>query len=176
MPTRDLFCSACGTAYVPPLAYPRSCPNPTCAMQVWANPIPVAVALVPIVDGDRTGLLVVRRGLEPGGGKLALVGGFVEDHERWQTACVREVREEVQVEIDPSSVVLLDAVSTEPRPTRILLFATCAPVERARLPPFVPGAESAERGVVSVSYTHLCSYPTIPRPGSRPWPSSSSGP
>ena len=42
-------------------AYPKSCA--ACGAQVWANPIPVAVALVPIVEGVRTGLLVVRRAI-----------------------------------------------------------------------------------------------------------------
>lgn len=148
-PARDQFCSACGTAYPAPLIYPRVCPNASCGMMVWANPIPVAVALVPIIDGPRTGLLVVRRGIEPQIGKLALVGGFVEDHERWQRAAVREVAEETGAVVDESSVTLFDAVSTEPRPNRILLFATTAPLDVARLPPFMPSAESQGRGVVS---------------------------
>ena len=147
-PVRDQFCSACGTAFVPPLAYPRTCPNPACQLQVWANPIPVAVTLVPVLHGARTGLLVVRRGIPPRIGYLALVGGSVEDHERWQEAAAREVREEVQVDIDVATVSLVDAVSTEPRPNRILLFATCAPVDAAVLPVFAPSAESQARGVV----------------------------
>ena len=147
-PTRDQFCSACGTAYAPPLSYPRLCANPACKMMVWANPIPVAVALVPVVHGGRTGLLVVRRGVEPRRGLLALVGGFVEDHERWQDAAAREVREEVHVEIDPTTVRLFDCVSTEPRPNRILVFATCAPVAAADFPPFVANTESMARGVI----------------------------
>jgi ADP-ribose pyrophosphatase YjhB (NUDIX family) len=147
-PIRDQFCSACGTAYVAREAYPRRCPEPACGLEVWANPIPVAVTLVPVIDGARTGLLVVRRGIEPGRGRLALVGGFIEDHERWQDAAAREVREEVQVVIDPATVTLLDAVSTAPRPNRILLFATCAPVVAADLAPFVANSESLARGVV----------------------------
>ena len=147
-PLRDQYCSACGTAYPAREAYPRRCPDPACGLEVWANPIPVAVTLVPVIDGARTGLLVVRRGIEPGRGRLALVGGFIEDHERWQDAAAREVREEVQVAIDPATVTLLDAVSTAPRPNRILLFATCAPVVAAELAPFVANAESLGRGVV----------------------------
>jgi len=117
-------------------------------MMVWANPIPVAVALVPVAWRGRTGLLVVRRGIEPRRGLLALVGGFVEEHERWQTAAAREVREETGVSIDEPSVQLFDAVSTSPLPNRILLFATAAPVEAARLPPFAPSAEAMARGII----------------------------
>ena len=114
---------------------------------VWANPIPVAVALVPIVDGDRTGLLVVRRGIAPVG-KLALVGGFVEEHERWQDALAREVREEVGVIVDAASIALQEAVSTEPKPNRILMFATTAPIAASSLPPFTANHESLARGVI----------------------------
>ncbi len=147
-PIRDQFCSACGTAYPTPLVYPRRCPASSCGMTVWANPIPVAVALVPIVVGDRTGLLVVRRGIEPKIGKLALVGGFVEEHERWQSGAAREVVEETGVIVDEGSVTLFDAVSTEPRPNRILMFATTTALDVATLPPFTPSTESLRRGVV----------------------------
>jgi ADP-ribose pyrophosphatase YjhB (NUDIX family) len=98
--------------------------------------------LVP-VDG---GLLVVRRGIPPGVGKLALVGGFVEDHETWQVGCARELREEADVIVDPASVSMLWVTSTEPKPNRILMFAVTAPV--ATLPPFQPNSETQERGVI----------------------------
>jgi ADP-ribose pyrophosphatase YjhB (NUDIX family) len=146
--TIDRFCHACGTAFPSTDAYPRQCVQPECRTVVWANPLPVAVTLVPVVVGDRLGLLVVRRGLEPGRGKLALVGGFIEAHERWQDAAAREVQEEVQVAIDPTTVTLLDAVSSSPRPNRILLFATCPPVDPTTWPPFVPSPEALERGVI----------------------------
>jgi len=37
--------------------------------------------LVPIVHGGREGLLVIRRSIDPGKGKLALTGGFLEEQE-----------------------------------------------------------------------------------------------
>jgi ADP-ribose pyrophosphatase YjhB (NUDIX family) len=115
---------------------------------VWANPIPVAVALVPVKDRGRTGLLVVRRAIEPRVGMLALVGGFVEEHERWQDGAAREVAEETGVVVDPTTIRLFDAVSTEPFPNRILMFATTAPVDAATLPTFTPSGESSGRGLV----------------------------
>jgi len=145
---RYRFCPACGRPYEAPLARPRRCANPSCGVTIWANPIPVAVALVPVVWRDRTGLLVVRRGIEPRRGLLALVGGFVEEHERWQTAAAREVLEETGVAVDENSLRLFDAVSTEPVPDRILLFATAAPLAASGLPPFTPGQESQARGIV----------------------------
>jgi ADP-ribose pyrophosphatase YjhB (NUDIX family) len=145
---RDRFCHACGAAFADAGRYPRTCAAPGCGTMVWANPLPVAVTLVPIADDGRTGLLVVRRGLEPQLGKLCLVGGFIEEHESWQAGAAREVGEETGLVIDPATVALFDAWSTEPRPTMILLFATVPPVPAASLPPFVPSPESTHRGVV----------------------------
>ncbi len=141
---RDTYCSYCGTAYPPPLAYPRTCPS--CKTQVWANPIPVAVVLVPVVAAGRTGLLVVRRAIEPQIGKLALVGGFVEEQESWQVAGARELREEVSVEVDAQKITPFWFTSTEPRPSRVLLFGVAAAL--SALPPFEPNHEAIERGVV----------------------------
>lgn len=143
---RDAFCSFCGTAHTAE-GYPRTCPNPACATTIWANPIPVAVVLVPLTHEGRRGLLVVRRGIEPARGKLALVGGFLEEHERWQEGAAREVREETGVHIDPSTLEPFHYVSTEPKPNRVLLFSIAAPLVGA-IPPHVPNAETAERGVI----------------------------
>jgi ADP-ribose pyrophosphatase YjhB (NUDIX family) len=146
--SKDAFCSYCGTKFAEPLRYPRTCSNADCAITVWANPIPVAVVLAPIVRSGRTGLLVVRRGIEPQKGKLALVGGFVEEHERWQVGAAREVREETSIEIDAARIEPFTFVSTEPRPNRILLFCTAAPLDAASLPPLAPTHETEERGVI----------------------------
>jgi ADP-ribose pyrophosphatase YjhB (NUDIX family) len=142
---RDTFCSYCGTKYGDVTSYPRSCA--ACGAQIWANPFPVAVVLVPIVDGDRTGLLVVRRAIPPVG-RLALIGGFVEAHETWQDCAAREVREEACVDIDPATLEPLWYGSSAPRPDRILLFSLAPPVRAADLPPFSPNAEASERGIV----------------------------
>lgn len=144
--TRDTFCSFCGTAYPTPLTYPRSCTS--CKMQVWANPIPVAVALVPIVKGGRTGILVVRRGIEPGKGKLALVGGFVEETETWAQGAAREVREETGVVVAAESLTPFWYTSTAPRPNRVLLFSVAAPIDAASVAPFAGDQETLERGLV----------------------------
>lgn len=142
---KDAFCSHCGQAFPPPLKYPRRC---ACGVEVWSNPIPVAVALVPIEADGRTGLLVIRRGIEPRRGFLALAGGFLEDHETWQQGAAREVREETGIEINPAELACFWYTSTEPKPNRVLLFATAAPLAAASLPAFTPRGEASERGVV----------------------------
>lgn len=143
---RDAFCSYCGTKFAEPLAYPRTCAS--CGVTIWANPIPVAVVLVPVRDGDRTGLLVVRRAIPPGVGQLALVGGFVEEHESWQHGGAREVREETGVIVPAAGLEPMWYASTEPRPNRVLLFSVAPVVERSALPPFAADGEASERGLV----------------------------
>jgi ADP-ribose pyrophosphatase YjhB (NUDIX family) len=143
---RDTFCSFCGTRYGDATRYPRSCES--CKTPVWANPIPVCVVLVQVADGDRTGLLTIRRAIPPGIGKLALVGGFLEEHETWQVGGAREVREETGVEIDPTALQTLWWSSTSPRPNRVLLFSLSAPVQASTLPAFEGDSETSERGIV----------------------------
>jgi len=139
-PIRDAFCSYCGTKFSEPLVYPRKCT--ACGQETWANPIPVAVALVPV----GAGLLAIRRGIPPGVGKLALVGGFIEAHESWQAGCARELVEEANVAIDPATLRELWVASSSPMPNRVLIFAVSEPVDA--LPPFQPNAETLERGVI----------------------------
>ncbi|HEY5860098.1 MAG TPA: NUDIX hydrolase [Actinomycetota bacterium] len=128
---RDTFCSFCGTKYPEPLSYPRACAG--CGTQVWANPIPVAVVLVQIVEGDRTGILVVRRNIPPQIGKLAIVGGFVE---------------ETGVIVAAETLQPMWYASSEPKPNRILMFSVAPPMAAESLPPFTTDLEASERGVV----------------------------
>ena len=146
--TRDRYCSFCGTAYVPPLQYPRACVNVACGQVVWANPIPVSVVLVPIRREGREGLMVVRRGIEPAKGRLVLAGGFVEEHESWQVAGAREVFEEAGVTLDARALQPFWFASSEPRPNRVLLFSIAKPVDAVRLTPFTATEEASERGIV----------------------------
>ncbi len=143
---RDAFCSYCGTKYPEPLAYPRTCAS--CQVTIWANPIPVSVILVPVVAGARTGLLVVRRAIEPQQGKLGLVGGFLEEHESWQDGGTREVREETGAIIDPATLETLWFASSTPKPNRVLLFSAARPIDVSALPAFHEDKETSERGLV----------------------------
>lgn len=144
--TRDAHCHVCGTAFEDTTRYPRSCSK--CKNQVWANPIPVSVVLVPVRHQGRVGLLVVRRSIEPRKGMLALVGGFLEEHETWQQGGAREVFEETDVRIDAATLVPFWFTSTEPRPNRVLLFSSCAELVSEELPVFSPTDETSERGLV----------------------------
>jgi len=140
MNTRDAFCSSCGSAYADVTRYPRTCGG--CGLQTWANPVPVSVVLVSVEHAarpGRVGLLVVRRAIEPQKGRLALVGGFLEEHETVAQGGVREVREEAGVVVDPT---------TAPRPNRVLLFSLAATLPQTALVPFSPSSETSERGLI----------------------------
>lgn len=146
-PQINIFCSSCGTGFANTQTYPRACAS--CGLLVWANPIPVSVVLVPIIVTERkTGLLVVRRGIEPGRGRLALAGGFLEEHETWQQGGVREVQEETGVIVDPTTLESFWFTSTHPRPNRVLLFSIAKPISAATLAPFMANAEVPERGLI----------------------------
>ncbi len=142
---RDSFCSYCGTAYTDTSGYPRTCPS--CGRMVWANPKPVVVTLLPVVDGDRTGLLVVRRAIPPVG-QLALVGGFMEVGETWQECAVRELWEEAAVKVEPAGLrpILFD--TPEPATDLVLLFSLAPPIQAAELGLFEPNDEASERAVI----------------------------
>lgn len=143
---RDTYCSYCGTAFASAENYPRTCS--ACQTITWANPIPVSVALVPVAHRGRTGILVIRRGIEPGKGKLALVGGFLEEHETWAEGGVREVQEETGVEIPARSLTPFWYASTEPKPNRVLLFSVASAIESTSLGSFITDGETLERGLV----------------------------
>ena len=143
---RDTFCSYCGTAFPPPLKYPRSCIK--CETKIWSNPIPVSVVLVPVRHGNGEGLLVVRRSIEPKVGLLALTGGFLEDHETWQQGGAREVREETGLVIDHTTLSAFFFASSAPRPNRVLLYSVARPIDVTALPPFAPSNETSERGLI----------------------------
>ncbi|MGY4969575.1 NUDIX domain-containing protein [Streptomyces nigrescens] len=103
-------CPYCGSSYVPGGNWPRDCGK--CGETNWANPLPVAVALQPVLtESGSTGLVVVRRGIEPCRGQLALPGGYIEVGETWQDAAVRELREETSIEAVPRDIQLFDARS-----------------------------------------------------------------
>ncbi len=138
--TRHSHCSYCGTRFTG-ASWPRTCAG--CANVSYLNPIPVAVCLLP-VDG---GLLVIRRGIEPQLGRLALPGGFIDGGETWQAAAARELYEETGITIDAAEVTLFSVHSVAERDL-LLLFALARPRRAAELPAFVTTNETTERLVI----------------------------
>jgi ADP-ribose pyrophosphatase YjhB (NUDIX family) len=114
----------------------------------WHNPLPVAVALVPVRTGAGTGLVVVRRGIEPGYGRLGLPGGFMEVGESWREAMARELYEETTIVADPGSIRLFD-VHSPPTAHTLQVFGLLPALDETELPPMVPNEETLEWLVVT---------------------------
>ncbi|WP_189134734.1 NUDIX domain-containing protein [Wenjunlia tyrosinilytica] len=137
---KDAYCSYCGNAFVHPEPdWPRRCAH--CGGTTYRNPLPVAVALLPVRRGtDPLGLAVVRRTIEPGRGQLALPGGFIDHGETWQEALVRELGEETGIPADVNEVRLADTLSS--RAGHLLVFGLLEERNITRLPLSVPTDET----------------------------------
>lgn len=135
------YCTHCGTKFAPDQDWLKTCAS--CGITSYDNPKPVAVVIIPILG---QGILTVRRGIEPHYGKLALPGGFMEKHETWQQACVRELREETGMGLFEGDIVLESAASTPHG--QLLLFASGPAFHPRSLDGFKPNPEVLELVVV----------------------------
>lgn len=91
------FCPRCGVAREPASHGARPLRCAACGFLYFFNP---AVAVAAVIVRDDGKALFIRRANEPAKGRLALVGGFVDVGESAEQALRREVREEVQLELD----------------------------------------------------------------------------
>lgn len=127
---RITHCPYCGHAYPDSTNWPLDCP--ACRETLWRNPLPVAVALQPVTQEDGTrGIVVIRRSLPPGRGRLALPGGYLEVGEDWREAAVRELLEETGLMAPAHGVRLFGAHSTR---DTVELFALLPARAAAGLP------------------------------------------
>lgn len=136
---KDSHCSACGAAFAGGAKWPRICG--ACGAVTYRNPLPVAVALVPVRDASGPALVVIRRTIEPKRGELALPGGFIDFGESWEQAVVRELAEETGISASAEEVTLADAL-TDVTGGYLLLFGLLPGRDAAELPARTPTDET----------------------------------
>lgn len=136
------YCPYCGAKFPAESKWPRCCEG--CGRFSFLNPIPVGVVLQPVDEG----ILVIRRGIEPHKGSLALPGGFIDVGEGWRQGCARELFEETGLSIDAQNITLF-SIRDVLQPSLILFFGLAPPISFDQLPLFIPNKECTECLVIT---------------------------
>jgi NAD+ diphosphatase len=89
------FCPKCGSSNFPAHA-DRSFKCGDCGFHFYIN---AAAAVAALIVNEKGELLLTRRAVEPKKGMLDLPGGFVDPGERAEDAVVREIKEELNLEV-----------------------------------------------------------------------------
>lgn len=113
------FCPLCGGRLTLRLVQPKEPPRlvcQACQFIFYLDPKLAAIAIIPWQGG----LVLARRGIEPGYGLWVAPGGFVDVGEKVEEAVIREVREEVNLEIAIDR--LLNVYSYRGRTTVIVAY------------------------------------------------------
>jgi ADP-ribose pyrophosphatase YjhB (NUDIX family) len=139
---KNSHCSYCGHLFHRGAPWPRHCVH--CGKVSFLNPIPVAVVLVPMDNG----LIVIRRGIKPRKGLLALPGGYINLGESWQQAAAREVYEETGIPVKAEEIKEFGVRSAEDG--TILIFGLARPRASSDLNAFTPSDEATERVILTV--------------------------
>jgi len=89
------FCPRCGSAHFPATGN-RSFKCEDCAFNYYVNS---SAAVAILLFNEKGELLLTRRAIEPHLGKLDLPGGFIDPMESAEQAAVREIQEELGIQI-----------------------------------------------------------------------------
>lgn len=89
------FCPRCGSAHFPATGN-RSFKCEECSFNYFANS---SAAVAVLLFNEKGELLLTRRAIEPHKGKLDLPGGFVDPMETAEQAAIREIQEELGIDI-----------------------------------------------------------------------------
>jgi len=126
MPDINSHCSYCGSRFPEPARWPKHCK--ICHNTSYLNPLPVVVAMVPMDSG----LIVIRRNIEPRKGTLNLPGGYLDLNETWQQGARRELFEETGIDISEHEISLYDVQNGFDHTLVIFGLARPQPVELFR--------------------------------------------
>jgi 8-oxo-dGTP diphosphatase len=92
------YCVNCGVQLEPRVVEGRELEGcPECGFVLWHDP---KVVTLVVVENEAGAIVLGRRSIEPGYGRWCLPGGFVNDDEHPADSALREVREEIGVEVD----------------------------------------------------------------------------
>jgi mutator protein MutT len=89
------FCPRCGSANFPATGS-RSFKCGDCSFNYFAN---TSAAVAVLLFNEKGELLFTRRAIDPHFGKLDLPGGFIDPGETAEQAAIREIQEELGIEI-----------------------------------------------------------------------------
>lgn len=81
-----------------------------CNQTLWDNP---RATVAVILANNKEELLFAKRGIEPNKGKYDFPGGFLEYGEGPYEACVRELHEELSINVDKSKLQIISAYTSE---------------------------------------------------------------
>lgn len=129
--------------------YLRFC-CPECGWTNYENPLPSVVILARNAAGE---VLLIKRGVEPGKGKWALPSGFIEVEERPEQTCLRELKEETNLQ---GEILQLIGVYTEQTSTYGNVLIIGYKVENLR------GAGMAGSDTTEVKFFPAAKIPRIP--------------
>lgn len=124
---KNAHCSYCGTRFTEQKLWPRKCFR--CYNDSFSNPLPVVVVMQSVHRSlhstekgqNEYGIVIQQRGIEPKKGQWALTGGYIDAGETWQEAAVREVHEELGLDIKEfHKLELYDILSSTNRDTMLI--------------------------------------------------------
>lgn len=149
--SKNSHCSFCGAYFLEQKFYTKKCT--ICENITYYNPLPVSVSLIRImVESDsKIGVLVVQRSIDPKLGEWALPGGYLIVGESWQAGAVREIQEEVGIELDTGDIETYHVVDTVDT-NNLLIFNTCTKIINWNDIKFTPNKE--------ISDIDVCFLPT----------------
>lgn len=150
---KNTFCSCCGTRFTEQDKWPRTCFH--CYGVSYSNPLPVVIAILPVLS-NQLGVLIIKRDIEPHKGGWALPGGYMDNSETWQQACAREVMEEVGMSTDINHYRLMDVTSSQNG--NLLIFGSYSLLTKKEDISFQPNHEVSDIDII-YSATELC-FPT----------------